>query len=253
MSSPTVEVHPSALEASAALAAEISAAIRERAAEGKNLVLGLATGSTPLPLYAELIRLHREEGLSFANVISFNLDEYYGLRDDDAQSYHEFMRSNLFAHLDIPADQTHLPSGTVSREQVESHCAEYEAAIAAAGGLDLQILGIGRSGHVGFNEPPSSDETLTRLITLDPITIQDAGPGFGGVERVPTEAITMGMGTILNARRVVMMAWGESKAEILARTLTEAPSPQLPAAYLQNHPDVTILIDQAAATQLSNP
>lgn len=233
------------------MAAIIAIQITERAKQNQSFVLGLATGSTPILLYKELIRLHREDGLSFANVISFNLDEYYGLPADDPQSYHEFMRANLFSQIDLPPHQAHIPGGVIPRDQVPAHCSGYEKAIKEAGGIDLQILGIGGSGHIGFNEPPSDERSTTRLVSLDPITRRDAADSFSGIGNVPTEAITMGVKTILRSRQVFMMAWGENKASIVARSLQESPSPALPATQLQRHPDVHYLLDESAASKIS--
>ncbi|WP_226894971.1 glucosamine-6-phosphate deaminase [Luteolibacter marinus] len=247
---PRIEVSASSDAASKKLAARIAAAIRHRETEGGHYVLGLATGSTPIPLYRELIRLHREEGLSFRNVIGFNLDEYLGIPADDPNSFRTFMFEQLFDHIDLPVPNIHIPDGTIETGEIESYCAGYEAAIAAAGGIDLQILGIGRSGHIGFNEPPSPADSRTRRVTLDPVTREDAAATFGGLGNVPVEAITMGVGTILEAREIAMMAWGAGKAAIVAKALRETPSPALPASLLQNHGNVTIILDDAAATYL---
>lgn len=245
-----IELYPSGWEACRDLSKQIAINIIERRNRGKNLVLGLATGSTPIPLYQELVRLHREDGLSFSNVITFNLDEYYGLPADDPESYHEFMRRTLFQHIDLPPDQTHLPDGMTPRSEITQHCADYEKAIEDAGRIDLQILGIGRSGHIGFNEPFSEETSLTRLVSLAPTTRVDAQRSFGGIVNVPTEAITMGVGTILRARRIFLIAWGRRKAEIVARSLKEEPRPELPASLLQHHPNVHYLLEEAAASAL---
>jgi len=245
------EVFADAETACRALAARIAGEIRHRAAEGRPYVLGLATGSTPLPLYRELIRLHRREDLSFANVVAFNLDEYYGLSRSHPESYWVFMREQLFAHLDIPEDHIHLPEGTVPRSEVYGHCAGYETAIEAAGGIDLQILGIGRSGHIGFNEPGSRPDSRTRLVTLDPVTRRDAARDFVGEENVPRHALTMGVATILDARQVVLLAWGRAKAEAVARAVEGEESDALPASFLQSHPNAAILLDPAAASELT--
>jgi len=175
-------------------------------------------------VYAELVRLHRDEGLSFAGVTTFNLDEYYPITPDDLQSYHRFMREHLFDHVDIDPRRVHIPDGTVPAERVHEYTDAYEKAIRDAGGLDLQILGIGRSGHIGFNEPGSARESRTRLITLDRVTRRDAASDFFGLDLVPRRAITMGVGTILDARRVILMAFGEHKADVVAQAV-EGPSP----------------------------
>ena len=214
-------VYKDADSACADLAQEIKELIHSRLTEGRNAVLGLATGSTPTRLYRELIRLHKEDGLSFKNVITFNLDEYYGLRPDHPESYSRFMREQLFDHIDIPAENTHVPDGLVDRQEVFAYCQDYEQKIEEAGGLDLQILGIGRTGHIGFNEPGSSRESITRLVNLDTLTRRDAARDFLGEENVPRYAITMGVGTILKARKVVLLAWGEGKSEVVAKAVEE--------------------------------
>lgn len=237
--------------ASAALAAEVAAMIRQREAEGRDTVLGLATGSTPVPFYRELIRLHREEGLSFRRVTTFNLDEYYGLARDHPESYFRFMRDQLFDHVDLDFSRIHLPDGTVPMEAVYEHCRDYEQRIADAGGLDLQILGIGRTGHIGFNEPGSAVDSRTRMITLDRVTRQDAAADFMGVANVPRSAITMGVGTILEAKRLVLMAWGANKAEIVREAVEGKVTDQVSASFLQTHSNATFLIDEAAASGLT--
>jgi glucosamine-6-phosphate deaminase len=244
-------IFPDSGKACHGLAAEVAALIRERQAAGRAVVLGLATGSTPVPFYRELIRLHREEGLSFGNVTTFNLDEYYGLERSHRESYSQFMRDQLFDHIDIPAEQIHVPDGTVPLDRVYESCVAYEAKIEAAGGLDLQILGIGRTGHIGFNEPGSSRDSQTRMITLDRVTRQDAAADFLGVQNVPRFAITMGVGTILKARRIVLMAWGENKAGIVRDAVEGAVTDQVSASFLQEHPNATFLIDGAAASRLT--
>jgi glucosamine-6-phosphate deaminase len=246
-----VEVFPTAAEASVVLAADIARLVESKAKAGQKAVLGLATGSTPVGLYRELIRWHREKGLSFSHVITFNLDEYHGLEKSHPESYWRFMHEQLFDHLDIPAAQIHLPDGRVPRSDVFAHCLAYEEAIRQAGGVDLQVLGIGRTGHIGFNEPGSTADSRTRLVTLDAVTRRDAARDFLGEENVPRHAITMGVGTILEARRVVLLAWGQGKAEVIARAAEGAPSPELPAAFLQAHADCRFLVDQAAAAKLT--
>jgi len=238
-------------EASRAVAAEVAELIRERQKEGLSVVLGLATGSTPVSFYAELGRLHREEGLSFKNVISFNLDEYYSLPATHPQSYRHFMRKHLFDHVDILPENTHLPNGLVPRPDLEAYCASYEEDIRLAGGLDFQILGIGRTGHIGFNEPGSSRRSLTRMITLDPLTRRDAAGDFGGDDATPRFAITMGVRTILNARRVILMAWGQHKAEVVRAAIEGDPTALLPASFLQEHENVLFVLDQGAASALT--
>jgi glucosamine-6-phosphate deaminase len=246
-----VVVFPSSADACRQVAAEISALIRGRAALGKSAVLGLATGNTPLPLYSELLRLHREEGLSFANAISFNLDEYLGLEREHPESYWSFMHRNLFDHIDILPENIHLPSGTVAAADIPAHCAEYEARIAAAGGIDYQILGIGRTGHIGFNEPGTPISARTQSIHLDEITRQDAAPAFGGIGKVPAEAITMGCGTILEARRIALLAWGRNKAAIVKAALEGPVTDAVCASFLQTHPQATFFLDAEAASALA--
>jgi len=244
-------VYPDSAAAARAVAAEIAALIRARQAGRRPVVLGLATGSTPLGLYAELVRLHREEGLSFANVLTFNLDEYYPMAPEHVRSYRHFMQVHLFDHLDLPREQTHVPDGTIPLADVDAHCREYEERIEAAGGIDFQILGIGRTGHIGFNEPGSARRSRTRLVTLDPVTRRDASGDFGGEENTPRYALTMGVRTILSARRIVLLAWGQHKAEIV-RAAVEGPiTPQVTASFLQEHEQVQYVTDRAAAGALT--
>lgn len=228
-----------------ALADEVEALLRARAAEGKMAVLGLATGSTPLPFYAELIRRHREEGLSFANVKSFNLDEYEGLGREHERSYWAEMWQNLFDHVDVKPENVAVPP-SIFEEGAEAS-AEYEAAIAEAGGIDWQLLGIGGEGHIGFNEKGSPVDSRTRRVTLARKTIIDAGPSFGGGEKVPTHALTMGVATILEAKRVVLFARGNSKREIVHRAMAGEVGPEVPASFLQNHGNVGWFLDHDAA------
>jgi glucosamine-6-phosphate deaminase len=246
-----VTVYDLSAEASRAVAREIADLVQQRAAAGKRTVLGLATGSTPVGVYDELIRLHREEGVSFKTVVSFNLDEYWPMQPDALQSYHRFMREHLFDHLDIPADAIHIPDGTLPREGIYAACAAYEEKIAAAGGIDLQILGIGRTGHIGFNEPGSTLESRTRLITLDSVTRGDAASDFFGEWNVPRQAITMGVGSILAARRVLLLAFGEHKAPIVRKAVEEPACSHVSASALQQHPDARFVLDRAAAARLS--
>ena len=241
-------LHPDKQSAAQAIAREIAELIELRSKSGKSTVLGLATGSTPLPLYAELIRLHREEKRSFRSVITFNLDEYEGLGPTHPQSYRRFMEEHLFRHLDIPAANIHIPDGL--SKQAERNCADYEASIRAAGGIDLQVLGIGRTGHIGFNEPPSAADSRTRRVQLDEVTRRDNSVFFGDVTEVPHGALTMGVGTILEARRIELLAFGEAKADIIRRAIQEAPSPGCPATWLQRHAACTFHLDAAASKSL---
>jgi len=233
------------------VAGEIAELIRTREREGRFAVLGLATGSTPISVYQELVRLHREEGLSFANVITFNLDEYYPMSPEHAASYHHFMRVHLFDHVDLDPKRAHLPDGSVPRADAAQACAEYEELIQRAGGIDFQLLGIGRTGHIGFNEPGSSRRSGTRFIHLDRVTRQDAMKDFQDAQAVPRTAITMGVRTILAARRIVLMAFGEHKAAIVRRTVEGEISPEVPATFLQDHENCLLVLDEAAAAELT--
>ncbi len=244
-------VVPDAAEIGRLVAARIAALIREREAAGRPAVLGLATGSTPIGVYRELIRMHREEGLSFARVVTFNLDEYYPMAPESVHSYHRFMWENLFAHIDIDPANVHIPRGDVTRERVAEEARCYEQAIREAGGIDLQILGIGKTGHIGFNEPGSGPESRTRLVTLDPVTRRDAAADFFGEENVPREAITMGVATILEAREILILATGEHKAEIVRRAVEGEPDLEVAATFLQRHPNTTFYLDLAAAAELT--
>jgi glucosamine-6-phosphate deaminase len=240
-----------AKEASVSVAAEIANLIRRRAAEGKNCVLGLATGSTPVSVYAELVRQHKTEGLSFKNVITFNLDEYYSIAKDTPQSYWRFMYEHLFDHVDIPSANVHIPDGTVPIDKVASYCDQYEKSIRDTGGIDLQLLGIGRTGHIGFNEPGSGRDSRTRLIALDKVTCLDAASDFFGEQDVPRRAITMGVGTILAAKRVILMAFGEGKAPIVSAAVEGPLTDSVAASFLQEHPNAEFILDEAAAARLT--
>ena len=246
-----VTVYDQPGDASRAVAREIADLVGERSRAGQRTVLGLATGSTPVGVYDELIRLHREEGVSFASVVTFNLDEYWPMQPDALQSYRRFMREHLFDHVDIPVSGIHIPDGTLPRGGVAAACVRYEEAIREAGGIDLQVLGIGRTGHIGFNEPGSAVESRTRLITLDSVTRADAASDFFGEWNVPRQAITMGVGSILDARRVVLLAFGEHKASIVRKAVEDPPSSHVSASMLQQHPDARFILDRAAASRLS--
>jgi glucosamine-6-phosphate deaminase len=233
------------------VASRIATLIREKEAGGEQAVLGLATGSTPIGVYRELIRMHREEGLSFADVVTFNLDEYYPMKPDSIHSYHRFMWENLFAHVDIKREHVHIPRGDTPREDVELECLRYEEAIRQAGGIDLQLLGIGKTGHIGFNEPGSGVESRTRLVHLDNVTRQDAAADFFGEEYVPREALTMGVATILDAREIIILATGEHKSGIVRRAVEGEVDVEVAATFLQQHPNTTFYIDRAAAADLT--
>ncbi len=245
------KIHDNSVEASKAIAREIADLIRTKAKSEANCVLGLATGSTPTGVYDELVRLHREEGLSFKNVITFNLDEYYPMQADALQSYVRFMREYLFDHVDILPGNVNIPDGTIEKNEVRDYCRAYEQKIADAGGLDLQILGIGRTGHIGFNEPGSGPNSTTRLISLDHITRKDAASDFFGEEYVPFKAITMGIKTIMEAKRIILMAWGEGKAQIIKKSVEGEISDSVPATYLQNHSNTQFILDTASAAELT--
>ncbi len=228
----------------AALVAEL---LRRNNAAGRPTVLGLATGATPLGFYRELIRLHQEEGLDFGLVETFNLDEYYPMEPTSPHSYRHWMTETFFSRVNLRLTHTHIPDGRVPAEEVAGHCARYEQAIRDAGGLDVQILGIGRTGHVGFNEPGSPRDSRTRLVTLHADTRRDAADGFGGEENVPRQALTMGVATILEARAILLLASGARKAEIVRQAMEGPVSEAVPATFLRGHPDVTFVLDEAAA------
>lgn len=233
------------------VARRVANLIQERRAVGKKVVLGLPTGSTPIGVYQNLIRLHKEHGLDLSNVVTFNLDEYFPIAPDDLQSYHRFMFENFFDHVNIPRENIHIPRGDIAPEDVETHALTYEHQIQKAGGIDLILLGIGRSGHIGFNEPGSARNTRTRLIMLDEITRKDAASDFFGEENVPREAITMGVGTILDAREIILMATGEHKARIVKRAVEEEPTKDVTASYLQLHRNATVYVDHGASSELT--
>ena len=234
-----------------AIAHRIADLVRSRAAEGRPCVLGLATGSTPVGVYAELVRMHREEGLSFRGVQTFNLDEYWPMAPDSFHAYHRFMREHLFDLVDLEPARIHLPSGEWPRAQLAAACEAYEQAIRDAGGIDLQLLGIGKTGHIGFNEPGSSAESRTRPIMLDAVTRRDAAADFFGEQNVPREAITMGVATILAAREILLLATGEHKAAIVRRAVEGEIDHEVAATFLQRHPNVTVYCDGAASSDLT--
>jgi glucosamine-6-phosphate deaminase len=246
-----VSVYSNQQVAAVAVAARIAKLIRGKQSKGEKAVLGLATGVTPIGVYAELVRLHQEEGLSFKNVITFNLDEYYPMKPDAAQSYVTFMYENLFSHVDIDPANVHIPDGTLDQDAVVAFCLAYEHQIEELGGLDLQILGIGRTGHIGFNEPGSAPNSGTRLVTLDDLTRNDASRDFGGKANVPTKAITMGIGTIFKAREIILMAWSKKKAPIIKKAVEGEMSGDVPATYLQLSDNVEFVLDEAAASELT--
>ncbi|MFL9831632.1 glucosamine-6-phosphate deaminase [Flavobacterium sp. ARAG 55.4] len=244
-------IFDSSKEASLLVAQEIANLIQRKEELNEPCVLGLATGSSPIKVYEELVRMHKEEGLSFKNVVTFNLDEYYPMDKDNIQSYFYFMHEHLFNHVDIKAENINIPDGKVSAEELRQYCIDYDMKINSYGGLDFQLLGIGRTGHIGFNEPGSHVNSATRSITLDHITRVDAAPAFLGVDNVPRKAITMGIGTVKNAKRIVLLAWGISKADIVKETIEGEISSQVPATYLQEHNNTTFVLDTEASSELT--
>ena len=246
-----VKIFGSLGEGSRFIGKEIAALIREKDAKGEKTVLGLATGSSPKSLYAELVRLHREEKLSFKNVITFNLDEYYPIDNDALQSYNRFMKEQLFSKIDIDPANCHIPNGQWKKEDIKKHCVEYEEMIEKAGGIDLQILGIGNNGHIGFNEPGSSIYSHTRLVPLDNSTRLANSHEFQNMSQVPRLAISMGISTILKTRRIILMAWGQIKAPVIQKAVEGNVTEQIPASLLQQHNDVTFVLDDVAASELT--
>lgn len=238
-------------DASIVVAHEIATLIRKKESEKASCVLGLATGSSPIRVYEELVRMHKEDGLSFSNVITFNLDEYVPIQPNDIQSYYHFMHEHLFNHIDILPENIHIPNGTIQSKDLHQYCIDYELKIKAAGGLDFQLLGIGRTGHIGFNEPGSHFNSGTRSITLNHVTRVDAASDFLGIDHVPRKAITMGVGTIRSAKRIVLLAWGINKASIIQNTLEGDITSQMPATYLQRHENTTVILDEEASSELT--
>ncbi len=246
-----VTVYPNRNVASIEVARRIASIITSKQHRGEAAVLGLATGDTPVNVYQELVRMHREEDLSFSNVITFNLDEYYPMQPDAKQSYVAFMNENLFNHIDIDKANIHIPDGTISQKDIASFCVDYERKIEALGGLDLQILGIGRTGHIGFNEPGSAPNSGTRLVTLADLTRRDASREFGSKENVPAKAITMGIGTIFKAREIILMAWSQTKASIIKKAVEGEITSRVPATYLQLSDKIEFVLDTDAASELT--
>ena len=244
-------IFESAKDASIEVAHEIADLIRKKQDKGKTCVLGLATGSSPISVYQELVRLHNDEGLSFKNVVTFNLDEYLPMQADSIHSYYYFMHEHLFNHVDIVPENIHIPDGSVSLKKAREHCLAYEEKIKSFGGLDFQLLGIGRTGHIGFNEPGSNLNSRTRVITLDHITREDAAESFQGIENVPKKAITMGIASAMSAKRIVLLAWGQKKSLVVKEAIEDEISSQNPSTYLQNHNNTTFILDQDAASELT--
>jgi glucosamine-6-phosphate deaminase len=246
-----VKIFPGIKEGSRFAAEQIAAIIREKQRINQPCVLGLATGSTPKTLYAELVRMHKEEGLSFKNVITFNLDEYYPIDRDAIQSYHHFMHRLLFSQVDIDLNNVHIPNGSIPKEEIKAHCSAYEKRIEETGGIDLQILGVGINGHIGFNEPGSGIYSKTRMVTLATTTRLANAYEFANISEVPRLAVTAGISTIMKAKKIILLAWGPAKAPVIQQAVEEDDSEHVPASLLQNHDDVTFVVDEAAAAELT--
>lgn len=212
-------------------------------------VLGLATGSTPVGMYEELIRLYESGEIDFSQAMSFNLDEYYGISKDKKQSYHSFMKETFFDHINIPEDKRFIPDGLA--EDVETECRNYDKSIIEMGGIDIQVLGIGVNGHIGFNEPNINFEAKTHLVNLDEQTIKDNARFFDSIDQVPRQAISMGMKTIMQSKKIVLLASGKNKADAIQKTIEGKITSDLPASLLQIHKDVVIIVDKEAGQKLS--
>ena len=238
-------------EASLLIAREICDLIKSKQEKKKNCVIGFATGSSPTKVYQEIIRIHNEESLSFYNVIAFNLDEYFPIEKDDNNSYHHFMNENLFDHIDISKENINIPSGDINEKEIKKFCSSYEKKIDKNGGIDIQLLGIGRTGHIGFNEPGSHFNSVTRLITLDHTTRFDASKSFNGIENVPSRALTMGIRTIFNSKRIIIMAWGIQKSHIVKKSVENNITSLIPTTYLQNHKNTTLVLDKECSSELT--
>ena len=238
-------------EASILIAREICDLVKSKQEKNKNCVIGFATGSSPTKVYQEIIKIHNDESLSFNNVITFNLDEYFPIEKDDNNSYHNFMKENLFDHIDIPKENINIPSGDIFEKDITKFCSNYEKKIEKNGGIDIQLLGIGRTGHIGFNEPGSHFNSTTRLITLDHTTRFDASKSFNGIENVPSKAITMGIRTIFNSKRIIMMAWGIQKGLIVKKSVENNITSLIPTTYLQNHKNTTLVLDKECSSELT--
>jgi glucosamine-6-phosphate deaminase len=237
--------------ASKLIAREIADLIISKQKKNKECILGLATGSSPITIYNELVKIHQTEKLSFKNVVTFNLDEYYPISKTNKKSYHSFMNHYLFSHIDIKKENIHIPNGELKSNEVLNSCNKYEKKIKKFGGIDFQILGIGRTGHIGFNEPGSSVNSDTRLVKLDYLTKQDAMGSFSGFENVPNQAITMGVNTILSAKRIILVAWGESKKSVVKNAVEQSISTNLPSSFLQNHSNCTFVLDSGSSIELT--
>lgn len=244
-------VFDNSTSASVAVAKEIANLIQLKQENNESCILGLATGSSPKGLYAELVRMHKEEGLSFKNVISFNLDEYYPMEPDSINSYVRFMKELLFDQVDILPENVHIPNGTLTKEEIADYCAGYETKIEALGGIDLQILGIGGNGHIGFNESGSLQNSKTRLVALDHITRVAASSDFKGLSNTPRTAITLGVKKIMEAKQVILMAWGVGKSNIVKASVEGTVTNQIPASFLQEHKNAVFVLDKEASSKLT--
>src|SRR5690606_31993501 len=245
-----IKIYENALQASIEVAQHITSIIQKNESVGKPTVLGLATGNTPLLVYKELVRLYHEKQVSFQKVITFNLDEYYPMLPSHQQSYRLFMKQHLFDQVDIKKENIHIPKGDLTYDEIIAYCQHYEQQIQAVGGLDFQLLGIGRTGHIGFNEPGSSQNSLTRLVDLNPMTREDAIADFNGLNNVPKQAISMGVQTIYKAKEIMLLAFSEKKSDIIQKAIQEEINPQVPASYLQKHPNITYILDNESASKL---
>ncbi len=245
-----LSVFPNPYMASVHVANSITDVIQKNNAINRQTILGLSTGNTPKPVYDELIRLNKA-GTSFRNVVSFNLDEYYPMSGSSGKSYHSYMHNHFFSHVDIPSQNIHIPDGSIAEHEINEYCKSYEQKITDFGGIDIQILGIGRTGHVGFNEPGSGIDSITRLVYLEDITRQDAKIHFNG-SPVPEKAITMGIKTILEAKKIYLLAWGEKKAEIIAKSFLQQVSSDCPVSFLQGNKKLELVLDEPAAAMIQN-
>jgi len=246
-----LEIYENTLIGSKVVAKEIARLIIKQQKLKQNCVLGLATGSSPISVYRELIRMHKNEGLSFENVITFNLDEYVPMHPKSVNSYHHFMYENLFNHIDVKKENINIPKGNLNINDIQNHCIDFEKKIQKNGGLDFQLLGIGRTGHIGFNEPGALQSSITRLTNIDYLTKFDASEDFQGIINVPSKAITMGINTIMSAKRIILLAWGNGKRSIIKKAIEEPPSEIVPASYLQNHNNTTFILDRESSSTLN--
>ena len=236
---------------SKAVAREIADLIKYKQTKKQKCILGLATGSSPITVYEELVNIHKKEKLSFKNVITFNLDEYYPISSENTESYYNFMHQHLFDHVDINKENINIPKGDLKKNEIEKYCKSYESKIEKLGGIDFQLLGIGRTGHIGFNEPGSSVNSITRLIKLDYLTREDASKAFGGIYNVPKTAITMGVSTILSAKRIVLLAWGENKKDVVYESIESSISQNITASFLQKHNNTTFVLDEGSSSRIT--